>query len=698
MVYRLGIDIGGTFTDLSLYEQSSGRLFGHKVPTTPSNPASGVLDGLDELLGLAGGEVRDIQSLVHGTTIGLNTLLQRSGAELALFVTEGFRDVLEIQRLRLSDPVNFNATRPAPLIPRWRVFEIRERILTDGSIDAPLDRSSVETAVDAARSRGVEGIVVCLVNSYRNDEHEQAIKAIIAELAPELDVCCSCEVWPQIREYERAIVAVINAYIRPRVSGYLDSLVDALEEKGLSTTPYITKSNGGVMTARSARDRTVETLLSGPASGVVGAIRAAEKSGYRDLLTFDMGGTSADIAVVLEGEPVYTYDAHVGDFPVVVPSIGVSSIGAGGGSIAWFDRSGLLKVGPRSAGAEPGPACYAKGGTEPTLTDAFVVCGLIDPGHFAGGRITLDRERATNAVSVIATRLNLTVEDAAEAIIDVSTANMYAEFSQTLARHGLDPRDFTLVAFGGAGPLAACFLAAEFHIPRVLVPRAPGMLCAEGALNADLKNDYIRTLNVRLDPSSTSEIRSAFAVLARQGASWLGNQAGELVDHRMAYSAEMRYRHQAYEVQVPIDPRWLDDASGQQLADAFHRQHERLFAHADPSEAVELASARVQAIGRVPGASVPGLEPSVSSATPYTSRMIRYGGQSRLADVFQRTDLRADQTIEGPAIIEQQDTTTLVPAHFSAGVDRSGNLTITDESETVKQPVPLLTDERLAIA
>jgi N-methylhydantoinase A len=681
MAYRLGIDIGGTFTDFSLLDQSTGRLIGYKSPTIPADLAEGVAVGLREVARGEGIDLSEIEYFVHGTTIGLNTVIQRSGADLALLVTAGFRDILEIQRLRLADPVNFNATRPAPLIPRWRVFEIQERLLTDGSVDTPLDRESVERALRAAVAEGVDGVAVCLVNAYRNPAHEQAIRAIAAEVVPDLYVTCSHEVWPQIREYERAIVAILNAYIRPKLATYLDGLADRLREIGLRVEPYITKSNGGVMTARGARDATVETLLSGPASGVVGAIYAAKLSGYLDLLTLDMGGTSADIAIIRDGEAIYSRDEHVGDFPVIMPAVGVSSIGAGGGSVAWIDRSGLLKVGPRSAGADPGPACYGRGATEPALSDAFLVCGFLNPDNFVGGRIKLDDRLARAAIGPIAEQLGLSVDAAAEAIVEVSTANMYAEFSQVMARHGLDPRDFTLVAFGGAGPIEACFLAAEFHIPRVLVPLAPGTLCALGALSADVKNDYVKTVNLKLSRTSVDELRQHFAELRRRAEDWLATEGPSVLDRQIFHSADLRYEHQSYEIELPIDRSWLDAADTRPIVEAFYRLHEQLYAHADPTGQVELISVHVKVVGTTPKPTARPLPAGAGAATPSAHREIHYRGGRYRAAIYRRSHLLAEQTLDGPAVVEQDDATVLIPDGFVGHVDGYGNLLITVAAE-----------------
>lgn len=673
---RLGVDIGGTFTDFSLWDEANGRLVHHKSPTVPSDLAKGIRNGLVNLSQRLGIDLSNIDYFVHGTTIGGNTILQRNGASLALFVTTGFRDILELQRLRLAYPTNYRATCPEPLIPRWRVFEIRERILADASVDTELDHESVVEALEKAIRLKVSGIAVCLINAYRNPMHERAIREIVAQHAPDMYVCCSHEVWPQMREYERAMVTVLNAYIRPKLEGYLHGLSATLADLRFAAEPYIAKSNGGVMRLATARATPVETLLSGPASGVVGAIHAASLSGFRDLLTLDIGGTSADIAVVRDGEPTYTREEHIGDFPLIMPAVAISQIGAGGGSIARVDSSGLLRVGPESAGADPGPACYGRGGVAPTLSDAFLVSGLLNPDNFAAGQIKLSRELAEAALDQLASELGKDREATADAVIAVAAAGMYSEFSQVVTRHGVDPRDFTLVAFGGAGPLLACLLASEFHIARVLVPQTPGTLCALGALSADLKNDYVRTVNLRLLDNRIVEIRRHFAELTEEAGRAALHDATVVADSRTYYSADMRYHRQAYEIELPVDPSWLDQPTHGDLVRAFHTLHDRLYAHADPSEPVDLINIHVKVVGTTSKPKIAAPRPGKGLPAPIARRRIRLGGRVAQAAVYRRADLGPGHRIEGPAIVEQDDTTVLVPVDFSGVVDAAGGIVI----------------------
>ena len=675
--YRLGIDIGGTFTDFSLLDEATSELASFKSPTVPGDPGRGVLDGVRALVRERGLDPGAIDYLVHGTTIAINTVIQRNGASLGLLVTAGFGDLLEIQRLRLASPVNFTATRPLPLIPRYRVGEVTERILADGSVDTSLDHGElVREAARLVEREGAEALVISFMNAYRTPAHELEARKVLGERFPGVHVTCSHEVWPQIREYERTMVAILSAYVRPRVDQYLGRLERELGGAGVRVPLYITKSNGGVTTARDARQATAETMLSGPASGVIGATSVCVRAGYRDLITFDMGGTSADIALVRDGQPVYSTDETVGDFPIVMPVVGVSSIGAGGGSIAWIDSVGVLKVGPQSAGADPGPACYGRGAKAPALSDAFLLCGFLNPDNFVGGRLRLHPDKAAQAMQPLGEALGLGVDATAEAVIEVATSNMYVAFSNVLARHGLDPRDFALVAFGGAGPIEACFLAEEFHIPRVIVPPSPGTLCAQGAMTADLKSDYVKTIHRKLSSISGKLLAAECAELSTRARRWLREEAPTASASTIVHSADLRYVGQAFQIEVPIDPAWLEAADTERLRAAFHDLHERLYAHADRAADVELIDLRATITAATPKPELKTVPAGHGPATAHGRRPIHYRKQRYDAAVYGRRELRAGQHIDGPAVIEQEDTTTLVPARFRASVDAFGNLVI----------------------
>lgn len=679
--YRIGVDIGGTFTDFSIYDLATGRLHSFKTPTVPLSPAQGVANGLRALADLISLNLHEVDYFVHGTTIGVNAILQRSGAPTALFVTRGFRDILELQRLRLPNPFDFYTKRPKALVPRRDVYEITERIRSDGGIDTPLNEEDVSTAITAAQANGIQGVAVCLVNSYRNPVHERRIRELLTSQAPDLHVSISSDVWPQMREYERAIATIINVYVQPAMTRYLKELEQVLEEGGAQVRPYITKSNGGVMTASSARTATSETLLSGPASGVTGAAYVAELAGLDKLLTFDMGGTSADIAVITEGAAQTSTNEHVGDFPIILPAIAVSAIGAGGGSIAWIDAGGILRVGPRSAGADPGPVCYGLGGHDPTLTDALLVVGLLAPDCFAGGQMSLSRELAESALAELGRALRLSATETAEAVIRVALSSMYAEFSNLIYRRGLDPREFTLVAFGGAGPLVGCLLAREFRMAGVLVPQSPGTLSAFGALAADVKVDYIRSIKPLLDGLTSEYLGSEFNALRRRGLEWIEKEGPIIEDTQVAFSADTRYVGQSFDIKLSIEPSWLEADDVSAMASAFHQEHERLFAHADEAAAIELVDLQARVVGTTPKPCWPVAPEAASADAPVSSqRSVTLGGEPLQVSVYRRRDLQSGHCLPGPAIVEQDDTTVFIPQGFRGDVTLYGAILIYEES------------------
>jgi N-methylhydantoinase A len=679
----LGIDIGGTFTDFALFDTQTGELLGLKVPSTPHEFAEAVRVGLARLADEHGVDLREIGTVVHGTTIAVNTLIQRSGARLGLLVTDGFRDVLELQRLRLTNPFDLHGSRPLPLIPRARVAEVRERLRADGRVDTPLDEAGVREATQqlTRAGQGVEGLVISLLHSYRDPAHERQARAIAEAAAPGLPVTASSDVWPQAREYERTALAVLDAYVQPKVRRYLEGFEQALTSRGAPATPLVTKSNGGIMPVAAARTQTVATLLSGPASGVIGAAYVAGRAGLPNVITLDVGGTSADMAVVENGRPRVSTSEHIGGVPVMMPVVGVSAIGAGGGSVAWVDDVGLPKVGPQSTGAEPGPACYGRGGKDATLTDAFLVSGFLDPDRFLGGRMRLDRSLAEAAIARFAGRLGMTPDEAAESVVRVAVSNMYAEFTKILSRAAVDPRDFALVAFGGAGPVVGALVAREVGIPAVFVPRSPGTLCALGALSADIVNDAVRTVHTRVEPAlvEAAALRRQYDVLRTELAEWLQRFGAGARPASFRHAADMRYVGQSYEIDVPVELDWLAPGGGAPLLTAFHRAHERAFGHADLEAPAEIVNLRMQLRAERPR--VPLEELPAGSTTPAarTTRRIWLDGRPTEARVFDRVALGRGARLEGPAIVEQPDTTVLVPGGHVGEVDRFGNLMIRRE-------------------
>jgi N-methylhydantoinase A len=671
--FRLGIDIGGTFTDLVLMNERDGSSVSLKTPSVPSDPAQAVLNGVSRLIereGIAPGAIR---YFVHGTTLGVNTLLERAGAVTGLLVTRGFLDLLEIGRLRLPDPTNYTVEKIRPLVPRHLVREIGGRLLADGSEYAPLDLAEVEQAASELVAEGIGALALCFMHAYQNGRHEQAAEKAIRDRFPSLYVCRSSSIWPQQREYERGLITVINAYVGRRMQRYFQRLQANMTAASVMAPLLTTKSNGGIMAAADAGDVPVETLLSGPASGVMGAREVGRVSSNGRLIALDMGGTSTDVAVI-DGDVLYSTESHIGDFPVILPAVDVSSIGAGGGSIAWLDPSGILKVGPRSAGADPGPACYGRGGTQPTVTDAYLGVGILGPAQLLGGTVQLDTERAQAALAALGKGLGLDAVGTAAAMLDVTTANMYAQFMPLMARKGIDPRDFAILAFGGAGPTHALMLARETGITRVVVPAQPGTLCALGSLVTDLRQDFIRSVPAAERRADRPGLAARYAPLEARARTWLAGQDTQVSERRLLHSADMRYRGQSFDITVPLaDPAGTPDA----LLAEFHERYRRIYGFADAKAVVEMTNLRVTALGVTPKPAMQGVDPGKMhqrKATPIATRTIHEGGKPQQAAIYERTDLAAGETLSGPAVVEATDTTIYVPAGFDCHVDPWGNL------------------------
>ncbi|UFN51548.1 hydantoinase/oxoprolinase family protein (plasmid) [Roseomonas sp. OT10] len=680
--YRLGIDIGGTFTDLSLIDERTKAVVSHKVQSTPREPSRAVARGVAEIMRSVGATPAAIGSFVHGTTIALNAVLERRGAPVAMVVTDGTRDMLELARLRKPDIFNLLARLPPPLVPRRRMLEVAGRVAASGEELEPLDEAQLES-VAGTLDDGVESLAVCFLNAHANDGQERRAAEVLQQARPDLHVSLSSALWPEIREYERATVAALNAYVQPVMSRYVDSLRRDMADVGVQTRLYITRSNGGVMSAETARMEPVHTMLSGPASGVVGAAYVAGLSGVSEAVTLDIGGTSADVAVIRDGRPVQSTEAVVGDFPMIMPSVDVFAVGAGGGSIAWFDEAGLLKLGPRSAGAMPGPACYGQGGEEPTTTDAYLSCGYLDPARFAGGNLPLHPDKARAAVGGVAARLGVSVEAAAESMLTLATATMANAIMPMLTKRGIDPRNFTLIAFGGAGPTHACLLAEDMAIPRILVPPAPGALCAYGAAIANFSAETVRSCRAPLARMAADTIRDIVTQLETQGRAWLAAERPDIARIELRRTASMRYQGQAFdvEVEIPSDVA-TGDLDAATLSRLFHAAYEALYHNSDLRAAVLLVDLRVSVIGRT---EPPGARPLPQAAegeapVPRGRRPIFFTGRYHDAAIHDRAGLKAGQVIHGPAVIEQFDTTTFVTPGFSACSDINGNLMLTREA------------------
>ena len=671
--YKLGVDIGGTFTDLTLIERGGRGIRTHKVPSTPDAPSRAVAQGTVELMDKLGETAGAIDGFVHGTTIALNAILEHRGANVVLVVSAGNRDILEIARLAKHDHFNLRAASPPDLLPRRRVIEVPERTDKNGREIEALDGAVLLSRLKTLEASEIETLAVCLLNAYVAPEHERQAAAVLTELFPGRHISLSTELWPEIREYERATVAILNAYVQPVMSRYLRALQRDAAAIGMQTKLYITQSNGGVMSASMAEDKPVRTLLSGPASGVVGAAYIARLCGVREAVTIDIGGTSADVSLIRHGEPVHSTEAKVGHYPLVMPSVDVFAVGAGGGSIAWFDPIGLLKVGPKSAGAAPGPACYGKGGTEPTVTDAYLVCGYLNPDNFVGGAMKLDPGLAEKAVGKVAAQLNVGLREAAEAILEIATANMITALLPMMTKRGVDPRDFVLIPFGGAGATHACLLAEEIIIPRIIIPPSPGTICALGAAIADVKNDYIRSLRGDLSKTSSDAIRTGFAELESVGRAWLAKENPVIDEIIVRRTVDARYYGQAFDIEVEL-PEDTDKLAAERIAERFHDTYEALYHNSDRSARIDLVNLRVRITGRTPRLALQTVQPATHEPVPNGAREIWYRGKKLQARLYERSQLEAGHRVTGPCIIEQFDTTTLVAPGFVAVTDKHGVL------------------------
>ncbi len=671
---RVGIDVGGTFTDFVLAVPGDPRgLLHHKEPSTPQDPARAVADGLAAVLKQAGLSAADLASVTHGTTIGLNAVIQRRGARIALVVSEGHQDILEIGRSRMPSSFDLHAAKEEPLVPRERIVEIPARLGPDGRpVRVPNDAELARVAEQLAAT-GAEAAAVLVLHGHTDPAFEADVTRRLGALLPGLPLTSSAAIWPEVREFERALVTCLNVYIQPLMRRYFDRLEALLGDLGVTAPVYIAASNGGSLSLRSAAERPIETVLSGPAAGVTAATRLGRAAGIRRIVTFDMGGTSSDIAVAVDGEPEFATHTTIGGLPLILPVVAVGAIGAGGGSVVRADEYGVLKVGPDSAGADPGPVAYGRGGERPTVTDCYLHTGVIDPGTFLGGRMPLDAPAAARALDGVAAALGLGGADqAADGALRVATAGMAVELQKTLAQRGLDPAEFTLVPFGGAGPTHAALLAEEVGIREIVVPPTAATFCALGAVGSDLRRDYARSLRRDITPETVTALRGILAGLEERARRWLSGQGPAAGAPRLDLAADMSYAGQAYELRVPLP----SPLTRESLTEAFHREHERLYGFRDTTAAVRLGTARLAISSAGPDVEGPARPAAADTAppAPVGHRDVLLAGRRTGTDVFRREALLPGQTLTGPALVEQDDTTVLVPPGWSAGVDPLGNL------------------------
>lgn len=674
----LGVDVGGTFTDIVLMDQN-GRCRVAKVPSAPSRPAESTLVGIRQILEAAGVSAEDIAQIqhTHSNTLATNAVIERAGARTGVIVTDGTRDLFELQRLAVDNPNSFDAGRPEPLVRRSLVREVGGRFSARGEELVPLDLSAVRQAATELIEAKCEAIAVSLLHSYANPAHELQVRECIAEIDPNLPVELSHEVWPQAREYERSSLTVLNASLRKIISNYLTAVESGTREIGLERVPMVARSNGGRQQARNMIAQPIGALLSGPAANVTGAAEVALQAGWRDsdLITIDVGGTSADIGMVRAGAPLLSSDEQVGGIPVLLPSVAVSAIGSGGSSLVTLEGGKRLRVGPESLGSDPGPASYGKQTERAGLSDAFVMCGWLDENLRLGGNVKLSRANAEKVFGELAAPLGADSGEVADGAIQIAVAAMAAEATRFLARHTNDYTDFAMVASGGAGPLIAALLAEELHINSVLIPRFPGVLSALGAAGSDIEGDLIVPVYRRLSQMGLPDFNEVIAQARGQIDEWAKSEAsGEQIEGLIVeWSLEMRYFGQGYDLAVPVELGWLETANTEAIAVEFHKAHKETFGHASADRDVWVGEIRVH-LRLTSGA--PAMQPSETGAEvePVHSRQIRLRGELREVAVYQRDGLTAAAIIEGPAIVEQMDSTLLVPDGWNGTVDAANNV------------------------
>lgn len=679
MPVTLGVDVGGTFTDLLLFDHYTGRQVRAKTPSTPTDPSAGVLVGIDKVCRAADISAAQISHIMHGTTVATNAVLEGKGARVGLITTEGFRQILHLARSWTPGPLAgwIIMQKPEPPAAIEYTREARERIDTRGHIVTALDEAALRDTLRELVGQGIEALTVSLINSYTNQTHEQRIKTIAQEMFPELPVTASSEVLPEFREYERTLTAVMNSYVRPSVAVYLRNFAQQLNDHGLRAEVNILRSDAGLMTLRMAQERPVYAVMSGPAGGVAGALFTATTAGFDNILTLDMGGTSTDVALCQDGTQTIARETTLGYFPIKVPSVDVRSIGAGGGSIAHVPEiTQALRVGPQSAGADPGPACYGRGESQPTVTDANVVLGHLPP-QLLGGEMRLDEAAARAAVETVGRSLGLDVYRAAQGIIDIVNENMHGALRLVSVQRGYDPRDFALVAFGGAGPLHANAVASLIGTFPVIIPPAPGVLCATGDVCSDYREEFARTVLRTLEQLPVTEVEQLLQELGDEAAGWLEREGIPRSQQDIFYNADMRYFRQGYELPIAMTIEDLHAHGTGILADRFHALHEQLYRFR-LDVACEIVNLRAVALGKgarlsLSAAAIDGPD----AAHAQTDEQRTYFDDDFLpTPIYDRAKLKPGNRLTGPAIVTEMDSTTVVLPHFTAALDRYANILI----------------------
>ncbi|MBD3846032.1 hydantoinase/oxoprolinase family protein [Bosea sp. SSUT16] len=680
---RVGVDSGGTFTDVCMFDETHGEIHVWKVSSTPQDPSLGIAGGIEQgvaEVAKATGQKVDVVYFGHGTTVATNALIVGRGAETGLITTKGFRDVLELRRQKRDSLYDIQTQKPRILVTRDKRLEVSERVRFDGSIHTALDEDEVRAAARKLKADGITTVAVCFLFSFVEPAHEKRVKEILAEEMPGAFVSISHEVAPEFREYERLSTTVVNAYLGPIMKSYLSKLQPRLAEIGIDAHPHLTQSNGGVISSEVAQNFPARTVLSGPAAGVIGALSVGGLSGFDNIITFDMGGTSTDVSLIDRGRPQMSNDAVVHGYPLKLPMLDIHTVGAGGGSIAHIDAGGLLKVGPRSAAADPGPVCYGRGNEEPTVTDANVVLQVLNPTHLLNGRMKIDQARAKAAIGRLADQLGLGVMETAQGIISVVIANMAKAIRVISVERGYDPRDYVMLGFGGAGPIHAARLARELEIPRLVVPKYPGIMCALGLLLTDLRTNLSLTRLLPLSEAGAPGMESGFAGLEERGQDWFAQEAIPEERRSLIRSVDMRYGGQGYELTVPCPAGPIDAAALVMLRAEFERIHKQVYGYVAAEEPVQVTTLRIEAVGLVPKADLKAYPPASGTSnvaiTGWREVWLPETGGFTNCPIYDRALLGPGHEVTGPAIIDQMDSTTLVLPGQVATVDAHLNLII----------------------
>ncbi len=680
---RIGIDVGGTFTDIVMVDDQTGDLHFAKVLTTPPKLWEGVMNGIAKVLEKASASIEDVDYIVHGTTIGTNALIEKKGAKTGLITTQGFVDILEIGRVQRPGEglYDFYVENPQPLIPRYLCKGVIERVGADGKVVKALDEDSVREAIMYLKEQKVEGIAVSLLFSFLNPAHERRIAEICKDIFPEAYVSISSEIAPEYREFERTSTTVINAYLQPIMKRYIQNLTQALEEKYGRVDLRIMQASGGTITAEAAERYAINTVNSGPAGGALAGAYFGEITGNSQLITADMGGTSFDIGLIDQGVPHVTSEAKFEGYPVKIPVIDIDTIGAGGGSIAWVDKGGILNVGPKSAGASPGPACYNRDGKLPTVTDANLILGRLNPSYFLGGELVLERDLAYQAIKEnVADPMGITVEEAAAGIIRIVNANMSKGIGVNTVEKGHDVREFTMIAFGGAGALHAAELATDMGIKTLIVPRLSGNLSALGLLVSDARHDFVNAVAKAIDDINLEELRRIFDQLEAKGRVQLEAENFAPEEMELLWSADMRYEGQSYELNINMKRKTnLERTDLVQLVKAFNEEHRRLYAYSSEDETVQVVNVRATAVGKTPPVQMKKVELSAGDGLEAlkTPRKVYFEGKGFIeVPVYERDLLQPGHFFNGPAIVEEHISSTVVPPAATCQIDQYGTLII----------------------